>query len=140
MSSKKKAVAVYIRQAIANQSDFSDTLMLNVEALKKVAKIFGNVAGVYIDNRREKEWLSWDNLMKDCRTEKIDMIVMRSLSNLGRNTADMLKKVKELSTLGIQAYFLTEQFYSDSEYFEKIVSFYCSMIEEEYTNKKERLT
>ena len=136
MNDKKKAVAVYIRLAL---DDVNDILPLSVKYLKKIAEEIGNVVGVYIDNRRKKEWLSWDDLMTDCRLGKVDIIVVRSLAHLGRDRTDMLAHLQDLRTLGIQAYFIVEQLFSDSDDFKKTISIYCELAKMEYMNRKDCL-
>lgn len=99
--SKTKNVAVYIRQKIDTPDDFQFTTEITVEHHKKVAENMGHVVGIYIDNRCEKERPSWNNLMLDCCAGKIDLIVIRSISRLGRDTVSILGIIRELESLNI---------------------------------------
>lgn len=65
-------------------------------------------AGVYSDealtgtkeNRR-----GFQALLEDCRTGKIDVVIVKSISRLARNTVTLLETVRELRIHGVDVYF-----------------------------------
>ena len=49
--------------------------------------------------------------MKDCRKGKIDLILIKSISRLGRNTVQFLKSCDELKALKVEVLFEVENIY-----------------------------
>ena len=54
--------------------------------------------------RREK----FNNMIEDCKSGKIDMIITKSISRFARNTLDTLNYVRTLKELGIGVVFEKE--------------------------------
>ena len=44
-------------------------------------------------------------LLADCRKEKVDRVLCKSISRFARNTKDCLAALRELSALGVTVYF-----------------------------------
>ena len=69
-------------------------------------------AGVYTDegisatNTKKRE--EFNRMIADCRDEKIDMIITKSISRFARNTLDCLNYVQELKEIGIGILFEKE--------------------------------
>ena len=69
-------------------------------------------AGIYADdgisgtNTMNRE--AFNNLIKDCKAGKIDMVITKSISRFSRNTVDCLKYTRELKALNIAVYFEKE--------------------------------
>ena len=71
------------------------------------------------------------DMLRDCRLGKIDLIVVKSISRLSRNTADCLSIVRELLGLGIRIYFEKENINTGSMDGEVMLSILSSMAESE---------
>lgn len=68
-------------------------------------------AGVFVERvsgLRMKGRSEFQTLMKLCRRGKVDLILVKSFSRLGRNTLDMLRALRELRDLGVDVYFEEE--------------------------------
>lgn len=69
-------------------------------------------AGLYYDEgitgRRKGLRPSLTQMMQDCESGKIDVILAKSLSRFARNIADCLELVRILQNLGFQIYFEKE--------------------------------
>lgn len=60
-------------------------------------------AGIYFD---KASWVrtkrsGYRNLLKDCDQRKIDLILVKSLSRFGRDTAEIIKQVRRLKKMNI---------------------------------------
>ena len=91
-------------------------------------------AGVYADEgltgtkESRPEFL---RLMRDCRAGKVDMVLVKSISRLARNTVTMLSTVRELKELGIDVFFEKENIHSLSGDGELMLSILASFAQEE---------
>lgn len=67
--------------------------------------IYGDdgISGTSIYNRPE-----FQRMMRDCRKGKLDLIVVKSVSRFGRNTAESLQCIRELKDLGVGVLFEKE--------------------------------
>ena len=68
-------------------------------------------AGVFVERvsgLRMKGRSKFQALMKLCRRGKVDLILVKSFSRLGRNTLDMLRALRELKGLDVDVYFEEE--------------------------------
>ena len=64
-------------------------------------------AGVYSDEAKtgtKENRPGFQNLMRDCRAGKIDLVLVKSISAL-HNTVTLLETVRELRSLGVDVYF-----------------------------------
>lgn len=69
-------------------------------------------AGIYTDQssgRNNMKMRAFQQMMEDCRQGKIDLILVKSISRLGRNTVQLLQTYTELKPLGVDVYFEVEQ-------------------------------
>ena len=65
-------------------------------------------AGIYADEasgRNNRKMLEFQHMMQDCRIGKIDLILVKSISRLGRNTLQFLQAINELNLLGVDVVF-----------------------------------
>lgn len=70
--------------------------------------------GIYADTAsglNNKKMLGFQELMQDCRNGKIDLILIKSISRLGRNTVQFLNSCDELKTLNVEVFFEVENIY-----------------------------
>lgn len=91
-------------------------------------------SGTRVDNRDEVK-----RLMDDCKNEKVDLILMKSLSRFGRNTLDVLLMLDELSKLNVVVYFETEDIWSNDPRVKKYIIMAAAAYQEESRQKSEAI-
>lgn len=82
-------------------------------------------SGTRVDNREEIQ-----RLMNDCGNEKLDLILIKSLSRFGRNTLDVLLMINELSKLNVVVYFETEDIWSNDPRVKKFITMAAAAYQE----------
>lgn len=87
------------------------------------------VSGLNMKGRTE-----FQALMKLCRRRKIDLILVKSFSRLGRNTLDMLRALRELKDLGVDIYFEEENLWLHDERMEMLIAVFCALAQSESEN------
>ena len=132
---KRKRVAAYARVSL-DKDAMLHSLAAQVSYYKGMIqrKPEWEYAGVYADegltgtkeNRPE-----FQRLLADCRAGKIDMVIVKSISRLARNTVTMLATVRELKRLGIDVLFEKENIHSMSGDGELMLSILASFAQEE---------
>ena len=76
-------------------------------------------------------------MLADCRDEKVDMIITKSISRFARNTVTLLETVRELKLLGIDVYFEEQNIHSISGDGELMLSILASYAQEESLSASE---
>ena len=69
-------------------------------------------AGIYSDQasgRHNAKMKAFQQMMADCREKKINLILVKSISRMGRNTVQFLQACEELNRLGVEVYFELER-------------------------------
>lgn len=132
---KRKRVAAYARVSL-DKDAMLHSLAAQVSYYKGMIqrKPEWEYAGVYADegltgtkeNRPE-----FQRLLADCRAGKIDMVIVKSISRLARNTVTMLATVRDLKRLGIDVLFEKENIHSMSGDGELMLSILASFAQEE---------
>ena len=132
----KLNVAAYARVSMAAELSHH-SFEAQIEYFKKI--ICGNsewnYAGVYSDygisgtgtDKRD----GFNNLLDDCRSGKIDMVLVKSISRFARNTLDCLETTRLLKSLGIAVYFEKENINSLACEGELLLTLMASFAEEE---------
>jgi DNA invertase Pin-like site-specific DNA recombinase len=140
---KKTKVAAYARVS-SGKDAMLQSLSSQVEHYKKM--ILENseweFAGVYADEAltgtkdlREE----FQQLLTDCRTGLVDMIITKSISRFARNTVTLLETVRELKSLGIDVFFEEQNIHSISGEGEMILTFLATFAQEESRNTSENM-
>lgn len=73
-------------------------------------------------------------LLKDCREGKCQVVVIKSISRLARNTADLLSIVRELSSIGVTIIFERENIRTDQMSSEFLLTVLASFATSESTS------
>ena len=128
---KRKRVAAYARVSL-DKDAMLHSLAAQISYYKGLIqrKPDWEYAGVYADegltgtkeNRPE-----FQRLLADCRAGKIDLVIVKSISRLARNTVTMLATVRELKALGIDILFEKENIHSMSGDGELMLSILASL-------------
>lgn len=69
-------------------------------------------------------------LLADCRAGKIDMVLVKSISRLARNTVTLLETVRELKSLGVDVYFEEQNIHTLSSEGELMLTILASYAQE----------
>ena len=83
-------------------------------------------------NLKMKEF---QRMMADCRAGKIDLILVKSISRLGRNTVQFLQACNELNSLGVDVYFEVEKLYISNPKAVRMLTVYASVYQNESETK-----
>ena len=54
----------------------------------------------------------FQKMLEDCRNNRIDLIIAKSITRFARNTVILLQTIRELKTLGIDVYFEKENIHT----------------------------
>ncbi len=84
-----------------------------------------------------KERPAFQEMLEACRDGKIDMVITKSITRFARNTVTLLETIRELKTLGIDAFFEKEQMHSLSADGELLLTLLAMYAEEEARSASE---
>ncbi len=90
--------------------------------------------GIYADEasgRHNAKMRDFQRIMEDCRSGKIDLILVKSISRLGRNTLQFLQACDELTQLGVDVYFEVEKIYLHNQKAIRLLTIYASVYQNE---------
>lgn len=91
-------------------------------------------AGVYADEAytgTKESRTEFQQLIKECKAGKIDMIITKSISRFARNTVTLLKTVRELKSIHVDVFFEEQNIHSISSEGEMILTLLASVAQEE---------
>lgn len=86
--------------------------------------------GVYIDQasgRHNLKMRDFQRMLEDCRNGKIDLILVKSISRMGRNTVQFLQACTELNELGVDVYFEVEKLHINDPQAVRLLTIYASL-------------
>lgn len=81
----------------------------------------------------------FQQLLKDCRAGKIDMVITKSISRFARNTVTLLETVRELKAIHVDVFFEEQNIHSMSGDGEMILSFLATFAQEESRSASENM-
>ena len=90
--------------------------------------------GVYSDEAitgTKTERRGFQALLSDCRAGKLDMVIVKSISRLARNTVTLLETVRELKCLGVDVFFEEQNIHTMSADGELMLTILASYAQEE---------
>ena len=94
--------------------------------------------GVYADEasgRNNRKMKNFQRMMRDCREGKIDLILVKSVSRLGRNTVQFLQACGELNLLGVDVFFEVERIHINEPHTIQLLTIYASLYQNESQEK-----
>lgn len=108
----KVKIAIYYRVSTAH-ADQIESLNNQIHQYKQMVKrhIDWQLVDVYADIQSGKnttDRVEFQRMLSDCYDHKIDLIITKSVSRFGRNTADTLYVINKLHSLLIDVYFEVE--------------------------------
>jgi len=131
----KTKVAAYAR--VSNGKDaMLHSLASQVSHYKKLIQDNKDweFAGVYVDEAytgTKESRTEFQQLIKDCKEGKIDMIITKSISRFARNTVTLLKTIRELKSIHVDVFFEEQNIHSISSEGEMILTLLASVAQEE---------
>lgn len=94
--------------------------------------------GVYTDQvsgRHNLKMRDFQRMLEDCRNGKIDLILVKSISRMGRNTVQFLQACTELNDLGVDVYFEVEKLHINDPQAVRLLTIYASLYQNESESK-----
>ena len=79
----------------------------------------------------------FQKMLEDCRNNRIDLIIAKSITRFARNTVILLQTIRELKTLGIDVYFEKENIHTLSSEGEFMITLLASYAQEEARSASE---
>lgn len=141
--SKLLRVAAYARVSKSKET-LAHSLNVQIEHYQSYIKANKNYIfkGVYADlgisgTKEDRE--EFNKLLEDCRKGEIDLILTKSISRFARNTATLLKVVRELKSLKVDVFFEEQNIHTNSEEGEFILTILASMAQEEARDMSENV-
>lgn len=132
----RKKVAAYCRismeteklnNSLANQITYYKNLILSTKGYEFVKVYFDKgISGTATKGREE-----FNEMIKDAKAGKIDLILTKSISRFARNTVDLLNTVRELKSIGVEVKFEKENISSMSADGELMLSVLASFSQSE---------
>lgn len=90
--------------------------------------------GIYADEasgRNNRKMNNFQRMMDDCRSGKIDLILTKSISRLGRNTLQFLNVCDELKQLNVDVFFEVERLFLHNPKSVRLLTIYSSVYQNE---------
>lgn len=91
--------------------------------------------GIYADEARSGTKTArrdeFQQMMRDCRLGKIDLILTKSVTRFARNTVDSIRAIRQLKELGVGVYFEKERVNTLSEKSEQLLTILSSIAQGE---------
>lgn len=140
---KRLRVAAYCRvstrqeeqsSSIEQQEQYYTQAISNYPNWTNVGVFSERVSGLRMKGRSE-----FQALMKLCRCGKVDLILIKSFTRLGRNTLDMLRALRELRDLGVDVYFEEENLWLHDECMEMLITVFCAFAQSESENMSQNI-
>lgn len=92
-------------------------------------------AGIYADQARSGTKTTgrdrFQQMMRECRLGKIDMILTKSVARFARNTVESIEAIRKLKSWGVEVYFEKEHISTSSEKSEQLLTILSSIAQGE---------
>lgn len=116
--------------SLASQLQYYTT-KIDENPLWENAGVYGEVgSGIYMKERNE-----FKKLMAKCRTHKVDLILVKSISRFARNSLDAIRSLRELQALGVDVYFEQEESHLLDPDSRMEIEIFCALAQNESENK-----
>ena len=131
----RKKVAVYCRVSTQQEVQYN-----SLEAQRTYyERLIENrpewtLVGIYADQasgRNNKKMNDFQRMLADCRARKIDLILVKSISRMGRNTVEFLKACSELNCLGVEVFFEVEKVYASDPRAVRMLTIFAGLYQNE---------
>ena len=102
---------------------------------KRLNWIFVDIYADQASGRHNLHMKEFQRMMADCRAGKIDYILVKSISRLGRNTVQFLRACDELNAMKVDVYFEVEKLHINEPKAVRILTVYASLYQNESETK-----
>ena len=142
-SVKRKRVAAYARVSSGKDAQLH-SLSAQISYYNNYIGSRGDweLAGIYADEAMtgtKENRPQFQKLLSDCRAGKIDMVIVKSITRLARNTVTLLETARELKTLEIDIFFEKENIHTLSTDGELMLTLLASFAQEESRSASENV-
>ena len=141
IATHRPSVAAYCR--VSTEKEEQET-SLEAQIAHFTSRISSNheweFAGIYAEQKsgtRVENRSELNRLLTDCEAGHIDLILMKSISRLGRNTLDALNIFNKLIALGIEVQFELEQLSTKDERVRKMLAYLAAIAQNESWSRSE---
>lgn len=130
-----KRVAAYCR--VSTQQEIQHhSLAAQKEYYEKTIKSMSGCifVGIYADQvsgRNNMKMKGFQEMLAECRAGKINMILVKSISRMGRNTLQFLQACDEFNALNIDVYFEVEKLHMNNPWTVRLLTIYASLYQNE---------
>lgn len=140
---KRKRVAAYARVSTGHEEQLH-SLSAQISYYNSYIGSRGDweLVGIYTDTAMtgtKDNRPGLKKLIADCKSHKIDMVIVKSITRLARNTVILLDTVRKLKELGIDIYFEKENIHSLSSDGELMLTLLASFAQEESRSLSENV-
>ena len=110
-------VAAYCRVSSLPQEESYDsqvqhfTSTISAHPDWALVKVYGDEGVTGLNTIKRK---GFKQMLKDGKARKFDLLLVKSISRLGRNTVDLLQSVRELRSAGVTCFFEKESIRTDA--------------------------
>ena len=139
LDNKKKRVAAYARVSTDSEDQIhSFKAQIDEYTTKITSNPNWEFVGMYSDegisgtSLKKRDGLN--ALLKEAKKGNVDLILVKSISRLGRNTLDILTIVRELREIGVEIKFEKENLSSLDTRTDMVLTFHSSIAQEEAKN------
>lgn len=132
----KKKVCAYARVSTDSEDQENSfeaqqrayTKMINNNPEWEFIQVYADkgISGTSLKNRDQ-----FNQMVKDAKAGKIDLIINKSISRFGRNTVDTIKTIRELKAVGVEVFFEKENISTFDGKGELILTIMASLAQEE---------
>ncbi|WP_338032637.1 recombinase family protein [Clostridium novyi] len=141
----KKRMAAYCRVSTDQAEQLSSyeaqvnyyTNFINNSPKYEMVKVYAD-EGISGTNTKKRE--QFNEMIRDCKAGKIDVIITKSISRFARNTLDCLNYVRTLKELGIGVIFEKENIKTLDAKGEVLISILASLAQDESRSISENST
>lgn len=136
-------VAIYCRVSTRSQEQL-DSLANQISYLTRLTASHVNwrLIDIYIDIKSGSNISGrsdFQRMLDDCQNGKIDMIITKSISRFGRNTAATLKSINTLKNNNVDIYFENEELHTKDTQSTFVLSLLQGIAQEESFNRSENI-
>lgn len=141
---KQERIAAYCRVS-KNLDIQKSSLDMQIDSYTKIIceKKEWRIAKIYYDNgisgTQVRKRLGFQQMIDDCKSGKIDIIITKSISRFARNTLDLLEYVRLLKELGVGVYFEKERIDTRDSTSEMLLTVYAAFAQEESLSISENI-
>lgn len=138
-----KRVGIYCRVSTTSAAQL-DSISEQVSYLTQLVASSNDwmLRDTYLDfdsGSRSSTRKSFTRMLNDCKNDKLDIIVTRTLSRFGRNTIEVLEQLRSLKECGVEVRFVQEELSSNDPEHELMISIISGLAQADNESRKENI-